>query len=145
MNAFFDTSVLIATFYAHHEFHGPSIEVFLRFKKNEACCGAHSLAEIYASLTGWTGRDRVGGDQAMLFLGNVRERLTIVSLSDREYFTVLEQSAALGIADGAIYDALLGHCALKAKAQTIYTWNVKDFMRLGASIADRTKTPPPDA
>jgi len=145
MNAFFDTSVLIATFYAHHQFHRPSIETFLRFKKNEACCGAHSLAEIYSSLTGRTGRDRVGGDQAMLFLGNVRERLTIVSLSDREYFTVLEQSAALGIADGAIYDALLGHCALKAKAQTIYTWNVKDFMRLGASIADRTKTPPPDA
>jgi hypothetical protein len=42
---------------------------------------------------------------------------------------------------GAIDDAILGHCALKAKAQTLYTWNVKDFLRLGAAIADRTKTP----
>ena len=50
-------------------------------------------------------------------------------------------SAGLGIAGGAIYDAILGHCALKAKAQTLYTWNVKDFLRLGTAIADRTKTP----
>jgi predicted nucleic acid-binding protein len=141
VKAFFDTSVLIATFYAHHQFHRPSIEIFLRFSKNEACCGAHSLAEIYASLTGRTGRDRVGGDEAMLFIGNVHERLTIVSLNDQEYFRALEMSAALGIAGGAIYDAVLGHCALKAKAQTLYTWNVKDFVRLGAAIADRTKTP----
>ena len=141
MKAFFDTSVLIATFYAHHQFHEPSLEIFLRFKKNESCCGVHSLAEIYSSLTGRSGRDRVGGDQAMLFIGNVRERLTIVSLNDQEYFRALEMSAALGIAGGAIYDALLAHCALKAKAQTLYTWNVKDFLRLGAAIANRTRTP----
>ena len=77
MKAFLDTSVLIATFYAHHQFHQPSIDLFLRFKKNEECCGAHSLAEIYCSLTGRTGRERVSGDEAMLFLGDVREQLTI--------------------------------------------------------------------
>ena len=71
MKAFLDTSVLIATFYAHHQFHPPSIALFLRFKKHEACCGAHSLAEIYSSLTGRRGRERVSGDEAMLFLGDV--------------------------------------------------------------------------
>jgi predicted nucleic acid-binding protein len=142
VKAFLDTSVLIATFYAHHQFHQPSIDLFLRFKKNDVCCGAHSLAEIYASLTGRTGRDRISGDQAMLFLRDVRERLTLVSLSDREYFKAVEASSTLGIADGAIYDALLGHCALKSKAQTIYTWNMKDFLRLGEAIADRVKAPP---
>jgi predicted nucleic acid-binding protein len=143
VKAFLDTSVLVATFYAHHQHHQPSIDLFLRFKKNDACCGAHSLAEIYASLTGRTGRDRVSGDQAMLFLGDVRERLTVVSLSDREYFKALESSSALGIAGGAIYDAILGHCALKSKAQTIYTWNMKDFLRLGETIAGRVKAPSP--
>jgi predicted nucleic acid-binding protein len=141
VKAFLDTSVLIATFYAHHQFHQPSIDLFLRFKKSEACCGAHSLAEIYSSLTGRTGRERVSADEAMLFLGNVRERLTIVGLDDQEYFKALEASAALGIAGGAIYDALLAHCALKAQAQTIYTWNAKDFTRLGPEIGGRVKTP----
>jgi predicted nucleic acid-binding protein len=141
VKAFFDTSVLIATFYAHHQFHAASIEIFSRFKKEEASCGAHSLAEIYASLTGRSGRDRVGADEAMLFLANVRERLSIVSLTDQEYVEALEASASVGIVGGAIYDAILGHCALKAQARTLYTWNVKDFSRLGPTIASRVKTP----
>ena len=139
MKAFLDTSVLIATFYAHHQFHQPSIDLFLRFKRNEACCGAHSLAEIYCSLTGRTGRERVSGDEAMLFLSDVRERLTIVSLDDREYFKVLEASSTLGIAGGAIYHAVLAHSALKAKAQAIYIWNTKDIVRLAPEIAGRVK------
>lgn len=79
--------------------------------------------------------------QAMLFLRDIRQRLTIVTLSAHEYFSVVEASAAQGIAGGAIYDAVLGHCALKSNAQTIYTWNTKDFLRLGDAIARRVKTP----
>ncbi len=145
MKALFDTSVLIATFYVHHQFHQPSIDLIVRFQKNEACCGAHSLAEIYATLTSRTGRERVSGAEALLFIGDIVERLTVVGLTPGEYFKVLEASSALGIAGGAIYDALLGHCALKADAQTIYTWNTKDFTRLGSSIAARVKTPAMDA
>ena len=141
MKAFLDTSVLIAIFYAHHQFHRPSIDLFLHFNKHEACCGAHSLAEIYASLTGRTGRERVSGDEAMLFLGDVRERLTIIHIDDEEYFKALKASSALGIAGGAIYDALLAHCAIKARAQAIYTWNIKDFTRLGPDVAGRVKAP----
>jgi predicted nucleic acid-binding protein len=141
VRAFLDTSVLISTFYAHHQFHQPSIDLFLRFNKSDACCGAHSLVEIYSSLTGRTGRERVSADEAMLFLGNVQERLTIVGLDDQEYFKALEACAALGIAGSGIYDALLAHCALKAKAQVIYTWNAKDFTRLGPEISGRAKTP----
>jgi predicted nucleic acid-binding protein len=54
---------------------------------------------------------------------------------------VLEASSTLGIAGGAIYDAVLAHCALKAKARAIYTWNTKDFVRLGPEIAGRVKAP----
>ena len=77
----------------------------------------------------------------MLFLRDVLERVSFVTLDHHEYFKVLEASSALGIAGGAVYDALLGHCALKAKAQIIYTWNTKDFTRLGSTIAARMKTP----
>lgn len=42
---------------------------------------------------------------------------------------------------GMIYDMLLAQCALKAKADTIYTWNVNHFQRLGPEVARRIKTP----
>jgi predicted nucleic acid-binding protein len=142
MKAFLDTSVLIATFYSHHQFHQPSIDLFLHFRKSESSCGVHSLAEIYSSLTGRTGRERVSGEQAMLFLENVREHLTIVSLDHQDFFRAVEASSGFGVSGGAIYDSLLAHCALKVKAQAIYTWNTKDFVRFGKAIAERVRTPP---
>jgi predicted nucleic acid-binding protein len=141
VKAFLDTSVLVATFYADHEHHPPSIDLFLRHGRTDVCCGAHSLAEVYATLTGMPGKRRVSGDEAMLFLGDVRERLTLVALDEEEYFQVAQACAAGGLASGAIYDAMLGYCALKAQAKAIYTWNTKDFLRLPAVIASRVKTP----
>ena len=140
MKAFLDTSVLVAAFYADHEHHTPSFELFLRYEKSQVSCSAHSLAEIYSSLTGMPGKDRVTGDEAMLFLGNIRERLTLISLDEDEQFRAIEASAA-HVSGGGIYDALIGHCALKAKARFLYTWNLKDFKRLGAAISERVKTP----
>ena len=141
MKAFLDTSVLVATFYADHEHHPPSIDLFLRFGKTHACGGAHSLAEVYATLTGMPTPRRVSGHEALLFLNNIREQLTLVSLDSREYFQMVEASGTAGLAGGAIYDSLLGHCALKADAEVIYTWNPNDFLRLPAAIAGRVKTP----
>lgn len=141
MKAFLDTSVLVATFYGDHEHHAPSLDLFLRFGKKDACCGAHSLAEVYATLTGMPGKRRVGGDAALLFLQDIRDNLTLVSLDDRDYFHTVEESATAALSGGAIYDALLGQCAIKAKAETIYTWNTKDFLRLPPAIAGRVKQP----
>jgi predicted nucleic acid-binding protein len=141
VKAFLDTSVLVAAFYGGHEHHDPSIELFLRYRKHEACCAAHTLAEIYASLTGMPGKNRATPDEAMLFLGNVRDRLSLVALSEEEYFETVEASAAAGVTGCGIYDAVLAHCALKAGARTIYTWNVEHFRRLGPEIAKRVTTP----
>src|SRR5580700_7336959 len=109
MKAFFDTSVLIATFDTDHPFHSPSIDLFARFTRNNMSCGAHSLAEIYATLTGRTGRDRVSRDEAILVLEEVRQRTTIIALTEREYLAAIRASAEVGIIGGAIYDAVLGH------------------------------------
>jgi predicted nucleic acid-binding protein len=87
------------------------------------------------------GKDRVSGDEALLFLGNIREHLTIVALDPKEYCKAVEAASTLGVTGGGLYDAILLHCALKAKAQNIYTWNVRHFKRLGPDIAGRVKTP----
>jgi predicted nucleic acid-binding protein len=87
------------------------------------------------------GKNRATPDEAMLFLGNVRDRLSLVALSEEEYFETVEASAAAGVTGCGIYDAVLAHCALKAGARTIYTWNVEHFRRLGPEIAKRVTTP----
>ena len=77
----------------------------------------------------------------MLFLGDVRERLTIVTLTAEEYYETLKNAAASGIVGGTIYDALLGRCAMKAEAEYIYTWNVKHFQQFSPDIVRRLRTP----
>ena len=141
MKAFFDTSVLVPGFYGDHQHHGASMERFLRFAKKQACCGAHSLAEVYSSLTRMPGKHRISGEQAMLFLSDMRERLTIVALDDQEYWHAIAGAATTGVVGGVIYDALLVHCALKAKAEIIYTWNVKHYGQFGSEAAKRVRTP----
>jgi len=141
VKAFFDSSVLVPVFYGDHQHHAASMECFLRFSKKQACCAAHSLAEVYSSLTRMPGKDRISGEQAMLFLGEIRERMTIVSLDDEEYFRAIEGASAAGVVGGTIYDALLAHCALKAKAEIIYTWNLKHYGQFGSEAVKRVRTP----
>jgi len=51
MKWFFDTSALIPTFLEDHEHHESSLRAFLKADRRSACCAAHSLAEVYATLT----------------------------------------------------------------------------------------------
>jgi predicted nucleic acid-binding protein len=141
MKWFFDTSVLIPAFLEDHEHHEASLSAFRKADRRSSCCAAHSLAEVYSTLTRLPGRHRLSGEQVLLFLQNIRERLKLVTLDPEEYFAAVEEAAAAGIVGGAIDDALLAQCALKTRAETIYTWNVKRFQRINPEIARRVKTP----
>jgi predicted nucleic acid-binding protein len=141
VKAFFDSSVLVPLFYRDHVHHVPSQELFIQFDPSTGCCGAHSLAEVYATLTRMPGKRRISGEQAMLFIGNIRERLSIVALNSEDYADALQASAALGIIGGGVYDAMLAHCALKAKAQAIYTWNTRHYALCGQEVVGRLRTP----
>jgi len=141
VKSFFDTSVLVAAFLEDHEHHERSFAVFAGADRKTAFCAAHSLAELYATLTRLPGKFRLSADQALFFLESVEERLDVVSLDAREYHLAIREAATAGIVGGTIYDALLGRCALKANVAKIYTWNVTHFQRLGAEIAGKVRTP----
>jgi predicted nucleic acid-binding protein len=68
------------------------------------------------------------------------ERLTVGSLSEQEYLSTLEASSPT-IVGSAVYDALIGRCALKAGAAVLVTWNVQHFMRLGPDVSRLVRTP----
>jgi predicted nucleic acid-binding protein len=141
VRAFLDTSVLVATFYGEHEHHDLSFALFLQQKKSSGCTAAHCLAEVYSVFTGMPGKDRASPDEALLFLRDACERLTLITLDEKEYVKVLEDASVSRISGGATYDAIIARCALKAKAETIYTWNEKHFKRLGVDLASRVRAP----
>lgn len=143
MKAFFDTSVLVPVFYGDHVHHQASLALFIRFNKPTGCCGAHSLAEVFSTLTRMPGKHRISGEQAMLFIGSIRERLSIIAPDGDEYAAALEASAARGIVGGRIYDAMLAHCAIKAKAEAIYSWNGRHYGQCGLEVTRRLRTPLP--
>ena len=141
MKSFFDTSVLVATSVEGHEHHERSFALFIDADRKTASCAAHSLAELYPTLMRLPGKFRLSADQAMLFLDCVEERLEVIALDPREYRLAIREAATAGIVGGTIYDALLGRCALKARATRIYTWDVGDFQRLSTEIAEKVRTP----
>ncbi len=141
MKYFFDTSVLVSVAIVRHPDHGASLAAYLKANLGNACCAAHSLAEVYATLTRLPGSQRLGADEALLYLDDVRSRLTIIALEAPAFYSAIASAAASNILGGTIYDMLLVQCALQAGAEIIYTWDVADFSRLGSAIAKRVHTP----
>lgn len=108
--------------------------------KRRDFCAAHSLAEVYATMTRLPGRHRLSGEQVLLFLDNIREHLTLIALTGDEYHAAIRDAVGDGVIGGTIYDAVIARCALKAKADTVYTWNTRHFAQFGNGIAERLRT-----
>lgn len=53
----------------------------------------------------------------------------------------LASYAALGIVVGVVYDALLAHCAIKAKADELFTWNARHCALCGPEVLGRLRAP----
>ena len=141
MRAFLDTSVLVAAFYGDHAHHAASLDLLTGFPKKDAFCGAHSLVEVYATLTRMPGKHRVNPEQAMLFISDLKERLTVVGLTPEETLEMLQTHADNGVAGGTTYDGVLAACALKAGAQRLFTWNTRHYAQLGAAVNKLLRTP----
>jgi len=141
MKEFFDTSVLVAAFWGGHVHHQASVARLAQASKKQAACGIHSLAEVYAVMTALPVKPLIPPEQALLFVEEVRDRLTLVSLNGDEYFTAIERTAGRGFSGGRVYDALLLACATKVEARIIYTWNLKHYQALAPEMSARIQLP----
>ena len=132
MRTLFDTSVLVPALVDQLGNHEAAFDAFQRHSsgEHEGFCSTHALAECYATLTALPLGNRVLPEQARTLVNeSVVGRLAVVDLSVDDYRTVLRQVAELGLASGAIYDALHAHCAAKMEVDQILTYNVTDFER----------------
>ncbi len=141
MKVFFDTTVLVAAVLEDHEHYERSFPVFSAARRSSAFCAAHTLAEVYATLTRYPGKDRLSAEQALISVEKIGERLTVIALEVPEYVRAIRRFAAQGIVGGNLYDGLIAACALKAGVDILYTWNTAHFRMLGEEVAQRVRTP----
>lgn len=141
MTIFFDTSVLVSAVLVQNVDHDRSLAVYRSAHQKHTFCAAHSLAEVYSTLTRLPGNQRMQCDQALLVIDDITKRFTTVALDSDEYHSAIADAVTEGISGGTIYDVLIARCALKAKAEIIYTWNIDHFRRCGAEVAKRLRTP----
>lgn len=68
----------------------------MQANKRRSACAAHTLAEVYATMTALPVKDVIPPDQALLFVQETRDRCTVVTLTEAEYYSTIEQTAARG-------------------------------------------------
>jgi predicted nucleic acid-binding protein len=130
MKAFFDTSVLVGAFYGDHRRHTACLGLLADASKKTHFCAAHSVTELYAVMTRLPVRPRITPEQGLWFVENIRDHLSVITLSTIEQFEVAADAARRGFGGGRIYDLLTLRCALKAGSEQIYTLNRSEFTRL---------------
>jgi predicted nucleic acid-binding protein len=133
MKIFFDTNVLIAAFIEEHEHHAralPALES-VHEKSAQGVVSAHTLLELYATLTRLPRSPRVQPRQAMALIDdNILKSFTIISLSAKEYGELVLRLGKQGTIGGQAYDALHIACAEKSGADRIYTFNARHFQSI---------------
>ena len=130
MKVFLDTSVLVAAVVGDHAQHAKAFILLERVQqeKDEGLVSAHSLAEMYAVLTKLPPPFRHTPEQALLSIEeNVLKHFNVVALTASEFTAVIRESTLGGLSGGIIYDALLLKSAIKARADMIFTFNLKHF------------------
>jgi predicted nucleic acid-binding protein len=133
VKVFFDTSVLVAAMLEKHPHHGRALPWLRQAARGEVefLVAAHSMAEMYSVLTTYPARPRISPSSARrLIRDNVEKTAKVVSLAAADYASVLERMSELGLAGGAVYDALLARAAEKAAAERLLTFNPGDFARV---------------
>jgi len=68
---------------------------------------------------------------------NVRAHAEVVSLSAKDYSTVLSNAAALNLSGGVVYDAVIAHAARKSSVDQLVTLDPDDFRRVWPDAGDR--------
>jgi predicted nucleic acid-binding protein len=145
MKCYFDTSVLVAAAVIRHPHHSTAIAVLeqLDTQKNHGFTSAHALAEVYSVLTRTPFRPPIYPSEAWAIIETmILERLELVTLTAKEYQSVVRDCAASGWIGGMIHDAIHVRCGQKAACDRIYTFNVKDFRALAAEeLASKISVP----
>ena len=132
MRSLFDTSVLVPAVIDQLGNHEAAFDALHQYGDgaHQGYCSTHALAECYAVLTALPLPRRVLPEEARALVEeSIGGRLEIIEITAADYRDVLRQVSRLGLASGAVYDALHARCARKANVARLLTYNVAHFER----------------
>ena len=87
---------------------------------------------MYAVMTRLPVRPRITPEQGLLFVENLRDHFSVVTLSAAEQFEAAADAARRGLGGAKVYDLLTLRCAAKAGAERVYALDLQGFTRLAA-------------
>ena len=133
MRLLFDTSTLIAALLSAHEAHAlahPWLDHVLA-SRDAGVLSAHSLAELYSTLTRLPLSPKITGSEAIeLIHENIVSSFEIIGLNPADYISILDDLQSRNLVGGVTYDALIMYVAIKASVDKVITLNGRDFSRL---------------
>lgn len=144
MRVLFDTSILVAAIVEAHSRHEPAVSWLRRARAGEFefLAAAHSLAELYSTLSTLPARPRISPAVAWrLVQENVATQAHLIALSPEDYRATIERAVEAALSGGVIYDALIARAAEIGGADRLLTLNAADFRRISPEIAAIVVTP----
>ena len=133
MKILFDTSVLVAALVESHPAHKKAFPWLKKAtaKEFDMIVAAHTIAELYAVLSTLPIKPRISPLIARKLISeNIETIGKLISLTPREYISVIKQISELGLAGGITYDALIAKVAQKANVEKLLTLNADHFARV---------------
>lgn len=130
---FFDTSVLIPAFAESHPNHKECFSILEKSidKKMEVVTSSHALLEFYSVFSRLPLKTRISPLEIKEIIEkNIYPNFKIIPLEEKDYKEVISQVSSLGLSGGIVYDLFHYISARKAKANTILTYNEKDFQKI---------------
>lgn len=137
MKRLLDTSVLVPAFVSRHPRHERAAEALRQALEGELLVAAHSLLETWAVLTRLPSSPRISGAMAGRLIRENLKTSRTVTLNARDHDSILARAADLGLAGGAIYDAIVVQAAIKSAADQLLTLNGSDFRRVWPEAGER--------
>ena len=141
-----DSNVLIGALFEAHPHFPQSRALVDALPRRSALVAAHSLAEVYSTITRPNRPYQLPGDDAWFMIQSLAQDFAIVMLGVAQHLDAIRRFSRLGTGP-RLYDYLIGATAEAHGADTIVTWNTRDFdgLFLGLRIvtpADVLPTPP---
>jgi predicted nucleic acid-binding protein len=120
----------VGTFYGDHPRHAACLRLLEDAFKKTHFCTAHAVAELYAVMTRLPVRPRITPEQGLLFVENVRDYFSVITLSAAEQFQAAAEAARRSPVGAKVYDLLTLKCAAKAGSGRVYALDAAGFARL---------------
>lgn len=133
MKVLLDTSIIVAALLERHPAHNAAARWLEAVQQRhvEGVISAHSLAEVFATLTRMPTKPRLSPSMVgRLIRSNLIGSLTIVPLSENHYIELIETLASSSLAGGVVYDGIHAKVAEIEVVDQIVTLNKKDFTRV---------------